>query len=83
MPCALISEMIVKIWATSLGARPIEGSSRSSSFGLRHERSADGEHLLLAAGQRAPRLLAPLGETREQLEDALELLVANPRSRRA
>ena len=35
---------------------PIDGSSSSSSFGSRHQRAADREHLLLAAGHRA-RLL--------------------------
>ena len=37
---------------------PIDGSSSSSSFGPRHQRPADREHLLLAAGHRAGLLVA-------------------------
>ena len=33
MPCALISPMISKTFSTKIGARPIEGSSSSNSFG--------------------------------------------------
>ena len=35
-------------------------------LGLAHQAAADRQHLLLAAGQRAGRLRAPLGEPREQ-----------------
>ena len=53
---------------------PSEGSSSSSSFGAGHQRAADREHLLLAAGHR-PRLLAlALLEAREQLEDAVDVV---------
>ena len=38
-----------------------------------HERAADGEHLLLAARERAGGLTAPLPEDREEGEDALEV----------
>ena len=41
-----------KICATIRGASPSDGSSSSSTFGLRHQRPADDEHLPLAAGQR-------------------------------
>ena len=67
---------------------PIEGSSSISSRGPGHQRAADREHLLLAAGHR-PRLL-PLAllQAREQLEHALEVLATSaprrwwaPRSR--
>ncbi len=34
-----------------------------------HQRAPDREHLLLAAGELAGLLIAPLGEAREQLED--------------
>ena len=34
-------------------------------FGPRHERAGDREHLLLAARQRAGRLLPPFGEPRD------------------
>ena len=40
---------------------------------VRHQRAADGDHLLLAAGQRRRRLVAALGQHREQLIDALEI----------
>ena len=35
----------------------------------RHQRAANGEHLLLAAGQRPGELLAPLLQNRERIED--------------
>ena len=44
---------ISKICSTRIGARPIDGSSSSSTFG-RARRSADRQHLLLAARQRPP-----------------------------
>ncbi len=56
MPCALISLMMSKIFSTSIGARPIDGSSSISSLGPAIERPPDGQHLLLAAGQRTPGL---------------------------
>ena len=75
MPCLLISTMISKIFSTKIGARPIEGSSSSSSFGWRHQRAPDRAHLLLAAGHR-PRLLGlALGEAREEREDAVDVLL--------
>ena len=75
MPCSLIVVMISKIRSTKIGARPIDGSSSSSSFGRAISAAADREHLLLAAGER-PRLLAlALGEAREEVEDAVEILV--------
>ena len=40
-----------------------------------HQGARDGEHLLLAARQRAAALAEPLGEAREQLEDAGEVAV--------
>ena len=40
---------------------------------LGHQRAADGEHLLLAAGERAGHLARALLEPREQVEDALEV----------
>ena len=50
---ALMSLMMSKICSTRIGARPIDGSSSSSSFGPGHQRPPDRQHLLLAAGQRA------------------------------
>ena len=42
------------------GARPIESSSSSSTFGSVDSARAIDEHLLLATRQRAGELLAPL-----------------------
>ena len=51
--------MIWKLRSTRrIGARPIEGSSISSSFGFGHERAAIATHLLLAAGERSRKLRA-------------------------
>ena len=47
---------MLKISRTISGARPSDGSSSISSFGLRHQRAAQREHLALAAGQRAGEL---------------------------
>ena len=63
--------MISAIRSTSCGARPSDGSSSSSSFGSRHQRAADREHLLLAAGQQPGALLRGAPQAREELEDAL------------
>ena len=43
--------------------------------GLRHHRPAEGQHLLLAAAERAGQLPAALGKPRKQLEDAVARLV--------
>src|SRR5438876_6388965 len=40
--------------------------------GIAHQRAADGEHLLLAAGDLVALVGAPLCEAREQVVDALE-----------
>src|SRR5439155_9427843 len=40
--------------------------------GIAHQRAADGEHLLLAAGDLVALVGAPLGQAREQVVDALE-----------
>ena len=49
---------------------------------VRHQRAADREHLLLAARQGRGGLARPLGEPREQLEDALDAPAAVGRPRR-
>src|SRR3989454_6120427 len=49
---------------------------------LRHERPSDREHLLLAAGERARRLLEPLAQDGKYLADPVERFGA-PRARRA
>ena len=55
---------------TTIGARPKADLVAQQQFRIGHQRAADGDHLLLAAGQRRARQLAALGEHREQLEDA-------------
>ena len=67
--------MISKLRSTRIGARPMDGSSISSSFGLRHQRAPHRHHLLLAAGQRPRELGAPLVEQREERVDALVVLL--------
>ena len=57
--------MISNTCSTIFGASPSDGSSNIISFGLRHERAADRQHLLLAAGERARHLAAPLRQPRK------------------
>src|SRR5207302_1543024 len=38
---------------------------------LRHQRPADGQHLLLAAGKRPRQLAAPVGQPRERLVNTI------------
>ena len=71
-PCARSLSSAEKISAMTSGARPSEGSSSSSSRGSRHERAADGQHLLLAAGERLGRLGGALLQHREQRVHALQ-----------
>jgi hypothetical protein len=40
-----------------------------------HQRPADGQHLLLATGQRSTHLLAPFGQPREGCEHPVQALV--------
>ena len=65
--------MIRKIVSTRIGDRPIDGSSSSSRVGRAMSARPDGEHLLLAAGQRAALLLQALAQPREEREHALEV----------
>ena len=77
--------MIRKFCCTSAGESPIDGSSISSKRGLRHQRAAHRDHLLLAARQCAGELVRALLEPREQAVDALEIVVeraADPGARR-
>ena len=48
---------------------------------LGHQSASDGEHLLLAAGQRAGALALPLGEPRENREHALAVAARGARGR--
>ena len=55
-PWRLISAMTSRSCSTIRGARPSDGSSSSSTRGIGHQRAADREHLLLAAGEQAGAL---------------------------
>src|SRR5882672_5411638 len=48
------------------------GLVEHDQLGVAHQAAADGEHLLLAAGERAGELVAALAEAREHGEDVLE-----------
>ena len=50
------------------------GLVQQQQLGPQHQRAADGQHLLLAAGQRAGLLVAPLLQDREAREHALHVL---------
>src|SRR5215510_2432522 len=66
MPCSrLMRPMISKMSLTSLGEK--------HHLGPGHEGAADGEHLLLASGQRARALLGPAPEDGEVVIDHLEV----------
>jgi hypothetical protein len=53
-PCSrLMRAMMVNISSTSFGDSPSDGSSSSINSGCAIRRAADGEHLLLAAGEIA------------------------------
>src|SRR5262249_15872039 len=60
--------------------QPFGGLVEEEDGGVAHERAGDGEHLLLAARQRARALVPALLETREQPEDALPRPCAPPRA---
>ena len=55
--------------------QPHGGFIQQQHFGLRHERPADGQHLLLAARQGPRDLSAPFLQPGEQGEDALQVSV--------
>ena len=57
----------------------MDGSSSSSSRGPRHQRPADGQHLLLAAGHGAGQLGAPLSQAGEQRKHPVHVLLDRPR----
>ena len=53
----------------------MDGSSSSSYFWLAHQRTAHGQHLLLAAGERTGGLVAALLQTRQQVKDHVEVIL--------
>ena len=60
--------MRAKIWPTRPGDKAAVGSSSSSSFGPRHQRTGEGELLALAAGKRARPHAAAIRQCGEPLE---------------
>ena len=62
MPSSARLRAILRISFTITGARPSDASSTTSTVGLAIRPAAHGEHLLLAAGERAGQLVAALGE---------------------
>ena len=68
--------------ATICGASPSDGSSISSTRGLRHQRAADRQHLLLAAGERGRQAGGGARQPREHREHACRPSTASCRRRR-
>src|SRR5574341_1368674 len=66
---------IVKLELTDLadnqGGQPFRRLIQEEQPAVGEERPADGEHLLLPARQRPARLVRPIAEPREHLEDPL------------
>ena len=74
MPCALISRDDLEDLLDE-DRRQARATARRAggARGSRHQRPADGEHLLLAAGQRAAELIGPLAQPGNSVHDALEV----------
>ena len=68
VPAALIAGIAAYTCLTTTGARPSDTSSSSSRLGVGHQRTADGQCLLLAARQPAAGRLQQPAEQRERLE---------------
>ena len=65
--------MIRKIVSTRIGEQAHRRLVEQQQARPRHQRAADGQHLLLAAGQRAALLRDALAQAREEREHALEV----------
>jgi len=50
------------------GREPLGGLVENQHVGIGHQRPADGQHLLLAAGQPVAEMVKPLGQARKQIE---------------
>ena len=64
--------MMSTISSTKNGARPEARLVQQQKLRLGHQRAADREHLLLAAGQIAGLRVGALGETRKPGEGAFD-----------
>ena len=73
MPCWLISVMMSKTWRDQHGGEAHRRLVEQQEPRAGHQRPADGQHLLLAARQRAARLACGAPAAGEQGEDALEV----------
>ena len=84
MPSSRRRAMSSKIWSTTIGARPSDGSSSRSSARPGHQRAADREHLLLAARTacRPPARAAPAGPGRARARVRAAASAMPSRSRR-
>ena len=64
------------------GARPSDGSSNMTRSGAAHQATPDGEHLLLAAGERSCTLWSrPLGQHGEIVPSTRSRFLFRPRAR--
>ena len=72
-PCSLRLAIRRNTSATMMRRQPQRRLVEHQQARPGHQRPADRQHLLLAAGQRAGDLAAALGEAREPLEDAGEV----------
>ena len=57
---------------------PFGGLVEQQQLGIAHQRAADGEHLLLAAGEIAALSVGELGKFREQREHRVDVPAAGP-----
>ena len=74
MPPALMRAIKANISSTKSGDKPERGFVEDEQLWLGHQPAADGEHLLLAARQRAGALRLPLKQPRKGREYALTIL---------
>ena len=63
--------------------QPLGGLVEEQQLGVAHERAGDGEHLLLAPGEKAALPVAQLAQLGEELVDALDGEAARAGVRRA
>ena len=74
-PARLISRTVSKIVAHQERGEAQRRLVEQQQLRVGHQRPADGQHLLLAAGEGAGELVAPFLEPREQREDALAVFL--------
>src|ERR1700760_2043458 len=72
LPSSAIRRQVSSTWRQTIGASPIDGSSRRRTLGSVRGRAAEGAHLLLAARERLDLLRQPLADDRERAGRALD-----------